>query len=158
MISTVPIPPAGLIAMICVSLDTVTLGEPIFPNPTEVAPVKPLPVIVTVAPAEPFFGLTPVTVGRPVVAAYVNWSAGVGADEPNGVTTVTSTVPAPPGLTVVICVSLFTVALGAPVVPKPIDVAPENPVPVMVTVVPAGPEVGLIPVITGTAAELPYVN
>ena len=62
--ATVPLP-AGLVAVICVSLSTVNCA-PAEPNETPLAPVKPVPVIVTVVPpaAGPLFGLTLVTVGR----------------------------------------------------------------------------------------------
>jgi hypothetical protein len=58
------------------------------------APVKPVPVIVTESPplVRPVFGLTPVTVGATVV--YVNWSEEPRADTPPNVVTTTSTVPA----------------------------------------------------------------
>jgi len=78
---------------------------------------------------------------------YVNLSAGEGEDVPPGVVTVTSTVPAEPaGLVTVIDVALLTVI--APVtfaiVPNVTEVAPVNPVPVMVTDVPPerGPDAG----------------
>jgi len=68
--STWPVP-AGLTAVIWVSLFTVTLVAPVAPKPTPVAPVNPVPVIVTVSPpaAAPLLGLIPVTVGA---AVYVN--------------------------------------------------------------------------------------
>jgi len=46
--STVPLP-AGLTAVICLSLFTVKLTA-VVPNSTWLTPVKPLPVIVTVVP------------------------------------------------------------------------------------------------------------
>ena len=47
--STIPLP-AGLTAVICVSLFTVKLLTADGPNRTWLAPVKPLPMIVTVVP------------------------------------------------------------------------------------------------------------
>ena len=84
----------------------------------------------------------------------MNWSAGEVAEVPAGVTTVTSTVPLPAGLVAVICVSETTVIALALVAPNPTDVAPVNPLPVTVTVVPppASPLVGSIAVTTGAAA------
>jgi hypothetical protein len=75
---------------------------------------------------------------------------------PAGVTTVTATVPLPAGLVAVICVSETTVTALARVAPNPTDVAPVNPLPITVTVVPppAPPLVGLIAVTTGAAAGL----
>jgi hypothetical protein len=69
---------------------------------------------------------------------------------PAGVVTVTSTVPVPAGAVAVIWVAEFTAYVAA-VAPKRTAVAPLNPVPVMVTVVPpaSGPEVGLTPVTVG---------
>ena len=75
---------------------------------------------------------------------------------PPAFATVTSTVPAPAvGDTHVIEVSPFTVKLAAAVPPKFTPVAPVNPVPVIVRVVPpvAGPEVGETPVTLGAGTK-----
>src|SRR5208337_5497894 len=85
------------------------------PNLTDVAPVNPVPVTVTVVPPAngPAAGVTPVTVGT---GSYVNSSAGEVALVPPGVVTVTSTVPAEPaGETAVMLVADTTVTLLAPV-------------------------------------------
>ena len=60
----VPVP-AGLSAVIVVALTTVTLVAAVGPKSTAVAPVKPVPLIVTNVPpdAGPLVGLIPVTVG-----------------------------------------------------------------------------------------------
>jgi hypothetical protein len=62
--STVPAPPEGEVAVIEVDEFTVKLAV-VEPNRTDVTPVKPVPVMVTVVP--PLVGLrpgeTPVTVG-----------------------------------------------------------------------------------------------
>ena len=52
-------------AVIVVALTTVTPVAGVVPKSTAVAPVKPVPVIVTRVPpaAGPLFGLIPVTVG-----------------------------------------------------------------------------------------------
>ena len=62
--STMPVP-AGLSAVILVALTTVTSVAAVVPKSTAVAPVKPVPVIVTdVPPATgPLVGLTAVTAG-----------------------------------------------------------------------------------------------
>ncbi len=62
--STVPVP-AGLSAVIVVPLTTVRFVAGVVPKSTAVAPVKPVPVIVTRVPpaVEPLVGLRPVTVG-----------------------------------------------------------------------------------------------
>ena len=58
-------------AVIVVALTTMTSVAAVVPKSTAVAPVKPVPVIVTLVPpaAGPAVGLTPVTVGA---AMYVN--------------------------------------------------------------------------------------
>ena len=63
--STVPAASAGLVAVICVAETTITLVAAVVPKSTAVAPLKPVPVIVTdVPPADgPAAGLTAVTVG-----------------------------------------------------------------------------------------------
>ena len=62
--SPVPVP-AGLSAVIVVSLTTVTFVAAVVPKSTAVAPVKLVPVIVTRVPpvVGPLVGLRPVTVG-----------------------------------------------------------------------------------------------
>ena len=92
------------------------------------------------------------------MGSYVNSSTGEVALVPPGVVTVTSTVPAvPAGETAVIWVAEVTVKLDAETVPNFTTVAPVNPVPVTVTVVPpaTGPDAGVIPVTVGTGS---YVN
>ena len=70
--STVPVP-AGLTAVIVVSLTTVRFVAAVVPKSTAVAPVNPVPVIVTRVPpvVGPLVGLRPVTVGA-ATAVYVN--------------------------------------------------------------------------------------
>ena len=96
-------------------LPDVTLVIPVpgvEPKSTAVAPVKLVPLTVTVLPpaAGPLFGLTPVTVGA---GLKVNESAGeLAAEVPLGVVTVTSTVPVPAGE---VTVRLAAVTLVRPV-------------------------------------------
>ena len=72
MTSTVPVP-AGLFAVIVVSLTTVRPVAAVVPKSTAVAPVKPVPVIVTGVPPAvvPLVGLRPVTAGA-AAAVKVN--------------------------------------------------------------------------------------
>ena len=65
--STVPLP-AGLVAVIWVSLVMLNFVA-VGPKETLVAPVKPVPVIVTGVPPEfsPLLGLMPVTTGGTVL-------------------------------------------------------------------------------------------
>ena len=64
--STNPAGPAGLVAVICVPDTTLNDDAAALPKLTAVAPVKPVPVIVTSAPPAvlPLAGEIPVTVGR----------------------------------------------------------------------------------------------
>ena len=55
--------PAGTRAVICVSESTVKLEAGTVPKLTSVAPVKPVPVIVTAVPTGPDAGLNDVIVG-----------------------------------------------------------------------------------------------
>ena len=50
VMSTVPAVPAGAVAVICEALTTVTLVAAVQPKSTAVAPVNPVPVIVTYVP------------------------------------------------------------------------------------------------------------
>ena len=109
-------------------------------------------MIVTLVPPAvgPAGGLALVTVGG---ATKVNWSAAPVALVPPGVVTVTSTVPADSaGAVAVILLELLTVYAPAAVPPKLTAVAPVNPVPVIVTLVPpaVGPDAGLTLVTEGT--------
>ena len=65
VMSTVPAEPAGAVAVIWVALFTVYVVAAVLPNFTAVAPVKPVPVIITDVPPAvgPAFGEIPVTVG-----------------------------------------------------------------------------------------------
>jgi hypothetical protein len=65
---TVPLP-AGATAVICVAEATLKLVAATLPNVTAVAPVKFVPVMVTVVPLDPYEGLRLVIVGALVVLA-----------------------------------------------------------------------------------------
>ena len=99
--STVPVP-AGLVAVIWVLDTTSTLVAATPPKSTAVAPLKFVPVIVTVVPPFVRAGIRRHARdgGRRRLGEIV---VGVTAVAPPGVTTVTATVPAAPaGLTAVI--------------------------------------------------------
>ena len=123
--STIPVP-AGLTAVTVVSLPPSRSVAGVVPKSTAVAPVSPVPVIVTGVPPAygPLVGARAVTVGA---AMNVNWSAADVSDVPPGVVTVTSSVPVPAGLTAVTVVSFTTVTSVAAVVPKSTAVAPVSP-------------------------------
>ncbi len=151
---TLPAALAGDVMVICVAESTVRLVPAVVPNLTAVAPVNPVPVIVTTVPPTkgPLVGDMPVTVGAAVTVVYVNWPADEVALVPAGVVTVTLTIPAAPaGDVMVICVAEFTVRPVPAVVPNLTAVAPVNPVPVIVTTVPPtrGPLDGEMPVTVG---------
>jgi hypothetical protein len=148
--STGPADCAGAVAVIDVSELTVKAAA-VEPKSTLVAPVKSIPVIVTVVPpvANPERGVIPVTVG----VGITKWNVvcAVPVLVPSGVVTVTSSAPAASaGEVAVIDVSEFTTNV-AEVEPKSTAVAPVKPVPVIVTDVPPAvdPERGLIPVTVG---------
>src|SRR5450755_4327354 len=120
---------AGLTAVICVAVLTTKLAAAVPPKLTAVAPVKPVPVIVTVVPPDvvPVVGLRLVTVGC-AVTTNVYPSPATIADWPPGVVTLMSIRPlAWAGLTAEILVSLRTVKPVAAVAPNATAVAPVNP-------------------------------
>jgi hypothetical protein len=126
---------------------------------TTVAPVKPVPVIVTVVPPAtgPVAGEILVNVGIEIVSEYVKDPVPV--TDPPGVMMTTFAVPAvPAGVVAVTDVSLTTVTLVACVPPMVTMVAPVKPLPVIVTEVPPaiGPVAGEMPANVGAGAE--YVN
>ena len=102
MTSTVPLP-GGVMTVSCASPPMVNAAS-VLPSAlskrTDDAEANPEPVTTTSSPpslsvATP--GTTLVTVGTPAVASIVNLSAALTAEVPPGVTTVTSTRPAPGG-------------------------------------------------------------
>jgi hypothetical protein len=125
------------------------------PNETAVAPVKFVPVMVTLVPpaVEPLEGLTPLTVGAE--ARNVNLSAAPVADVPPAVLTVISTTPAAwAGAEAVIDVDETTVNELAAVPLNETLVAPIKLVPVIVMLVSPAvePLAGETLVTVGTAA------
>jgi hypothetical protein len=149
--STVPAEAAGDVAVIEVGELTTKLAG-VVPKSTADAFSRSVPVTVTLVlpPVGPTEGLIPVTAGT---FWKVNWSAGLVADVPPGVITVTSTVPAEAaGDVAVTDVGELTVKLEAGVGPKSTTEAFSRSVPVIVTVVPppVGPTEGLTPVTAGT--------
>jgi hypothetical protein len=149
VISMVPADCAGAVAVILLELLMVKVLAAVPPKLTAVAPVNPVPLIVTLVPPAvgPEAGLTLVTEGT-----YLKTSLEfVALVPPPGIVTVTSTAPVPAGEVAVIDVALLTVKLLAAVPPKLTAVAPVKVVPAIVTDVPpaAGPEEGLTRVTVG---------
>jgi len=152
-----PADPAGVTAVIDVSLTTTTLVAAFAPIFTTVAPVKFVPVmVIAVPPANtPEFGFTNVMVGNGVT--YVN-AFGLLALPPSVVTATICGPTAPSGVTALMEVALTTVKLVTPTDPIVTMVAPVKFVPVMVINVPprVEPELGLTLEIVGAGAM--YVN
>lgn len=135
---------AGTVAVICVAETSANVAAlPL--NATAVAPFKLLPLIVTEAPATPLPGEKLVSVG----------AGGVTVNEalvaiPAGVVTVIGPVVAAAGTVAVICAAETTVNVAA--VPlKATAVAPFRWVPLIVTVAPGCPLVGVTLVIAGNS-------
>src|SRR3990172_9030438 len=116
-----------------------------MPNLTAVAPVKPVPPIVTSAPTGPEAGENPLMEGGGITVKLSELVA-----VPPGAATDTGAVIAPAGTVAVIWVFETTVNAAAFVVPNLTAVAPVKPEPLIVTEVPTGPEFGENPLIVGT--------
>ena len=123
---TLPVAPAPIIAVILVALTTVNEVAAVPPKLTAVAPVKFVPVIVTVCPVPAEVGLNDVIVGG---GKYVK-----PANVPVPDAVVTDTTPEAPAPTVALMVvALTTVNVVAAVPPKLTAVAPVKFVPIMLT-------------------------
>src|SRR5436190_1140651 len=121
-------------------------------NATDVEPVKFVPVIVTVDVGGPLVGVKLVIVGADAATVTVKIDALVPV--PPGVVTAIGPDVAPLGTVTVICVSEFTLKTA----PVPLNVTEEAPVkfvPVMVTLLPTGPLVGLKLVTVGADGNVP---
>jgi hypothetical protein len=144
----------GTVAVICVAEFTVKLVAATLLKLTAVAPVKPVPVIVTTVPTGPDVGVKDVIVAQ--VAATMK-SAVLVAAGATPVSTLTFPVVAPEGTDAVIWVALPTEAARAAVVlnvtAPALSEASRRFVPVMLTAVPTGPHVGVKEVIVG--AQVP---
>jgi hypothetical protein len=145
--------PDGTVVTICVAVfDVIVAVVPL--NFTEVAPVRFVPVMVTEVPTGPEVGVNEVIVGTEAAPTvkFVPLSA-----VPLAVVTLMGPVVAPAGTVVTICVALFDVIVA--VVPLNFtEVAPVRFVPVMVTEVPTGPEVGVNKVMVALAQLPPTVK
>src|SRR5439155_12941122 len=116
-------------------------------NVTAVAPVKAVPWIVTLAPTEPLVGLKFVIVGAGITVKALALVA-----VPPGVVTLMGPVVAPAGTVAAIEVGEVTVKLTALVPLNFTAVVPVKAVPLIVTVLPTGPLVGVKLVIVGGLA------
>ena len=115
-------------------------------NCTVAAPAKLNPIIVTVVPTGPLVGEKLLIIGAPTTVKLLELVA-----VPKGVVTLIGPVVAPAGTVAVILVLELTVKLEfAP--PNATTVAPVKFVPLIVTLVPTEPLVGVKLVIVGEAA------
>ncbi len=135
--------------VIFVGETTVNVADLLLKNFTEVAPVKPVPLMVTEVPTGPLVGENEVIVGtgEGVTVKFVEL-----APVPSSVVTLMGPVVAPDGTLAVIFVLEFTVKVAAAVVLNFTSVAPEKWFPLMVTDVPTGPLVGENESISGAGA------
>src|SRR5712691_10478485 len=146
--------PPGTVAWIAVP----ELATKLAPTPlkaTAVAPVKFVPLIATLVPTAPLVGVKPVIFGG--LATTVKLPALVAV--PPGVVTLIVPVVAPPGTVAWIAVAELATKL-APTPLKATAVAPVKFVPLIATLVPTAPLVGVKPVIVGglaTTVKLPVL-
>jgi hypothetical protein len=140
--------PVGTVAVICVDELTVKVDAATLLNETPVAPVKFVPVITTDVPTTPDVGVNDVIVGAGPVPT-VKFVALVAVL--TGVVTWIGPVVAPEGTNALTCEALadelVTTANVAAVPLKSTAVAFSRFVPLIVTPVPTGPEVGVNDVI-----------
>jgi len=141
---TLPDAPELTTAVIVVAFTTVKDDAAVPPKVTAVAPVKFVPVIVIVAPSPAVVG-----VNDEMVGAGINVNPARDAEPPS---VVTATFPEAPDPTIaVMLVGLFTVNEDALVPPKLTAVTSLKFVPVIVTLVPLAPLVGVKDVMVGGA-------
>src|SRR5947207_1601382 len=137
--------PAGTVAVIAVAEPTVKLALTLL-NSTAVAPLKLVPLIVTLVPTGPLLGVKLVIVGGLMAVKLAALLA-----VPSEVVTLIGPLVAPAGTVAVIAVAEPTVKLA--LVPlNSTALAPVKLVPLMVTLVPTGPLPGVKLVIVGGLA------
>ena len=140
--------PAGTVAWIAVAEFTVKLAFTLL-NRTAVAPVKFVPLMVTLVPTGPLAGVKLVIEGGVIVNAVLLVAV------PAGVVTRMGPVVAPAGTVAWIAVAEFTVNVAS----TPLNctaVAPLKLVPLMVTLVPIKPVAGVKLVMDGGARLAKY--
>src|SRR5262245_52098781 len=141
---------AGTTTLICEPETTVKVAGRSFKY-TLVVPVKFEPVTTTVEPTGPLAGLNPVT------KVELATNERTLEPEPFAVVTVILPVAEPAGTVAVICVAEFTVKVALRRL-NFTEVAPVNELPVIVTAVPATPELGEKPVRVGDTENVPRVT
>ena len=144
--------PGGTVAVIRPSVTTLKAAA-LFLNVTDVAPVKPDPLIVTSVPGDPLLGLKLEIVGAGTTTVKLAALVAV----PSGVVTRIWPDVAPAGTVAVTCDAPPTVKVAA----VPLKVTDEAPVkfePLIVTVVPTPPLTGVKPLIDGAVDGVVTVN
>jgi hypothetical protein len=139
---TKPVAPAPTTAVIVVGV-AMKLAAGVPPKLTAVAPLKFVPVIVTVRPGPALVGVNVLIVGG---EKNVN---PVRVPVPPAVVTATLPPTAEGGTTAVICVAETTVKLVASAPPNVTEPAPQNRTPLIVTIVPVLALVGVKLLIVG---------
>jgi hypothetical protein len=130
--------PVGTVAVICVLLLTVKLAVTLLLKRTVVTPVKVLPVMVTVEPTAPLVGDNVETVWQAETVKLAVWTSAQPV-----LLMVMGPVTAPTGTVAVICVLLLMVKLAVTLLLKRTAVTPVKLAPVIVTVAPTAPLVGV---------------
>ena len=141
--------PVGTDVLMCWSSVTVNVAVTPLKNFTALAPVNPVPTIVTGVPTGPLVGLKLLIVG---IGAVVTVKLVGDVAVPPGAVTLMTPVAAPMGTDVLMCWSSVTVNAAATPLKNVTALAPVNPVPTIVTGVPTGPLVGLKLPIVGVGA------
>jgi hypothetical protein len=148
--------PAGTVAVIRESEATLNVAAT-FLNLTELAPLKPVPLIVTLVPTGPLVGEKLLMVGATAATVTVKLAALVAVPPP--VVTLMGPDVAPVGTVAVIRESEFK--MKAPSTSLNLtEVAPVKPEPLIVTLVPTGPLVGeKLPIVgeTGDVVTVKFV-
>src|SRR5437868_5946666 len=152
--------PAGIDTCTCVLLITRTDTPCAFPTHASFSPVNPLPLMVTTVPTPPDIGENVLMVGcggEPGAGVGVGVGAGALPEVTlNGVAVNAAyfrlKMPieppvAPAGIVTCTCLSLSTRYAAPRVCPTQALLMPVKPVPLMVTTVPIGPELGEKPLI-----------
>ncbi len=144
--------PAGTVVTIWVPLFVMIVAATLLLNLTAVTPFRFVLVIVTVVPAGPLAGLMPLTVGQAVVEVTVK--TGVATLLHPALLIVIAPLAAPVGTMTMICVSVSEVIVAVTLLVNFTLLTPVKFAPVMVTLLPTAPLVGLMPLMVGHAVSL----
>jgi hypothetical protein len=148
VIDIVPLVPLATTAVILVALTTVKEVAAVPPKLTAVAPIKLVPVMVTVSPAPADDG-----VNEPMLGAGIKVKLLEELAVPPGV--VTDIIPVVPlATTAVMLVAFTTVKEVAAVPPKLTAVAPVKLVPIMVTIAPVAADDGVNELMVGAGINV----